>query len=126
MSKLHPDYSVHDPRGWCGDPTRGAAMGRRCYHVENPEEYAGRIYVARVPLDAGGYDPNGTYFGSPDWGQLHRAGSTDLGPLYWAHDADCEVDFVFRVPIGVWDERADWRRKAVAHVRAIYPKARVR
>lgn len=102
-----PDYSTHDPRGWCGDPKRGAAMGRGTY--EGDRDFAGRIYLRRVYLDQGGYDRNGTYFG-------HGA------PLYWCASEDDPND-------GITIDRmlrAGTRAQAVAQVRAWYPKAKVR
>ncbi len=100
-----PDYTRHDPKGWCGDIRRGAAMGRHTYAGE--PAFAGRLYVRRVRLDSGGYDPNGTYFGS---------GPGTL-PLYWVASEDCEIDRMLR---------ARDRAEAVAQVRALYPAARVR
>ena len=99
-----PDYKTHDPKGWCGDPKRGAAMGRHSYHAEDPTTFAGRLFMRRVRLDSGGYDPNGTYFGVGN-------------PLYWVSSEDSAVDFMLR---GVDREaaRADVLRK--------YPKAKIR
>lgn len=97
-----PDYSTHDPRGWCGDITRGAALGRPT--VRGPAEYAGRLSLQRVRLDSGGYDRNGTYFGHGD-------------PLYWYADSDGTIDGMLRAK-----DRADAR----AAVLAMYPSAKVR
>ena len=93
-----PSYSTNDPRGWCGDPRRGAAMGRDSVHAP---DYAGKLYLRKVQLDQGGYDPNGTYFGT---------GS----PLYWCASADGDVDFMLR---------AASRNGAKAEVRSRYPQA---
>ena len=30
---MRPDYTTNDPKGWCGDPARGAALGRPSYHA---------------------------------------------------------------------------------------------
>ena len=73
------DYSTNDPKGWGGDPRRGAALGRPT--IKGVPH--GTIRVQRSPLDRQGYDRNGTYFGS---------GS----PLYWISDEGGEVDFVER------------------------------
>lgn len=95
-------YKVNDPLGWCGDPRRGAAIGRPAIKPET--EYAGELRVRRVPLDDG-YDPNGTYFG---------AGS----PLYWVFDPDAgEVDLMLR---------ASCRHDALAQARKLFPQARIR
>lgn len=96
------DYKSNDPRGWCGDPKRGAALGRPSIHAH--EHFSGRLTLRRVRLNQGGYDVNGTYFGQ---GQ----------PLYWCASADGDVDFMLR---------ADSRAKARATVLARYPLATVR
>ena len=73
------DYSTHDPKGWCGDPSRGAALGR----VTIKGEAVGGLTVRRSPLDRQGYDRNGTYFG--------------FGlPLFWVTDEGGEVDYMER------------------------------
>lgn len=99
-----PDYSTHDPRGWCGDPRRGAALGRP--HVMSaPRDFAGRLFISRVRLDAGGYDKNGTYFGH--------------GPpsLYWVASEDGDIDFMLRA-----NSREDARESALRE----YPDAKIR
>lgn len=95
-----PDYKTHDPRGWGGDPKRGAALGRPSY--TGGRDFAGKLYLRRVRLDSGGYDANGTYFG--------------LGnPLYWLASDDGSIDRVFRA--------AD-RDLAKKYARDLYPNAR--
>jgi len=78
-----PSYSDNDPRGWCGDPSRGAALGRSTYHAEDPAEFTGKLYIARIILD-GDYDINGTYWGGGG------------NPLFWCASEDGEVDYVIR------------------------------
>ena len=73
-------YSTRDPKGWCGDPSRGAALGRATFKGDA----RGQISVARVHLDSGGYDRNGTYFGA------------GRRKLFWVSDESGEVDYVFR------------------------------
>jgi hypothetical protein len=99
-----PSYKTHDPRGWCGDPKRGAAFGRHSYHlpVNDTVYFTGKVHLRRVNLDSGGYDPNGTYFGIGE-------------PLYWCANEDCTVDFVLR---------ASTREEAKRQVRKTYPSAR--
>jgi hypothetical protein len=97
-----PDYKLHDPRGWCGDPSRGAALGRASFYGD--PNFAGPLTLQRVHLDDGGYDVNGTYFGS------------GREPLYWCASDDCEIDFMLRA--ASWDAAAD-------QVRARYPRAKV-
>jgi hypothetical protein len=94
-----PNYKTHDPRGWCGDPKRGAALGR-CY-ING--EYDGRPMVLQhIRLDSGGYDVLGTY-----WGLGER--------LYWAASQNGEVELTFR---------ANNRDSAKAYVRGRYPEAK--
>jgi hypothetical protein len=98
-----PSYKTHDPKGWGGDPKRGAALGRSDYDVKKPAEYTGKIEVHLVPLDTGGYDPNGTYFGT---------GS----PLFWIASEDGQID---------WVSRYKNPHDALEEVKALYPKATV-
>jgi hypothetical protein len=77
-----PDYALHDPKGWCGDPRRGAAMGRGHY-LDEPDDFDGKIYIREINLSSGGYDSNGTYFGHGD-------------PLYWVASSNCSIDYVVR------------------------------
>lgn len=98
-----PDYSRNDPKGWCGDPSRGAALGRPTIKEES-KEYSGRLYLWHMRLDAGGYDKNGTYFGIGE-------------RLYWCANEDHTVDFMLR---------AAAREDARAQVLKEYPKAKVR
>ena len=48
-----PDYSKNDPKGWHGDPSRGAALGRSTIHDE-PTDYAGSVTLRKVKLDSQG------------------------------------------------------------------------
>jgi hypothetical protein len=77
-----PSYRTHDPRGWCGDPSRGAALGRQTVH-DAPRDEPVKLTLRRVRLDRGGYDTIGTYFGT---------GS----PLYWYASDDGRIDGVLR------------------------------
>lgn len=99
-----PSYSTNDPRGWCGDPTRGAALGRPT--IKGSPDFAGKLYLKRVYLNQGGYDSNGTYFG---------AGK----PLYW-YASDDGTD------AGTIDGmiRAETRERAKRGIWYLYPKAR--
>jgi hypothetical protein len=95
-----PSYSKRDPKGWCGDPKRGAALGRTPLHGE--ADYAGKIHLQRVYLDNGGYDRNGTYFG-------HGA------PIYWYATSDETIDGTLR---------ATSRDLAKADILKRYPNAK--
>ena len=98
-----PDYNTNDPKGWCGDPTRGAALGRSTIQ-DKPKEWEGKLTLRRSYLDSGGYDKNGTYFGVGE-------------PLYWCANEELTVDFILR---------ADTRESARAQVLKKYPNAKVR
>jgi len=95
------DYKTHDPRGWGGDPARGAALGRPSIMGELSEGEA--LNIVRKQLDDGGYDENGTYFGIGD-------------PLFWVASEDGEVDYVMR---------AKNISEARAQVKADYPNAEI-
>jgi hypothetical protein len=97
------DYKLRDPKGWCGDPRRGAALGRS--HVEGDLKYAGKMALRRVYLN-GDYDSLGTYWGG-------GGGS----PIYWYASEDEGQTIEGTV-------RAKSRADAKAQVRAMYPNAR--
>lgn len=100
---MKPDYKTNDPKGWCGDPTRGAALGRVTVQEEH-KSWDGKLSLRRIYLDNGGYDRNGTYFG-------------DGGPLFWCANKDGTIDFMLR---------ASSRGEAREKVLLTYPNARVR
>ena len=97
-----PSYATHNPRGWCGDPKRGAALGRPD-RLGDPG-YAGVLTLRRVRINADGYDGLGTYWGLG-------------GPLWWFASADHYIDRT------VW---AKDREAARAFVLRHYPNAKVR
>jgi len=105
MAPELPDYSTRDPKGWAGDPRRGAAVGRPTVQKGDPETFTGKLVLREVPLNDGGYDRNGTYFG--------------LGPpLYWCAGGDGDehdIDYMLR---------ASDREAAKRKVRERYPNAR--
>lgn len=80
----------------------GADMGRREQHADNKAEPI-KLRLARVPLDAGGYDSGGAYWGV---GQ----------PLYCAWDEETELQIFFR---------ASNREAAKRVARETYPNARL-
>lgn len=53
-------YEKNDPKGWGGDPSRGAALGRRDI---TPAPPFGTVIVQEIRLDRYGYDALGTYWG---------------------------------------------------------------
>lgn len=106
---MAPDYKSNDPQGWCGDPKRGAALGRPTVK-DAPKDFAGKLHLRRVHLGSGGYDSNGTYFGI---GQ----------PLWWVA-ADSETPGVFGYSIDFM-LRAPNRESAKTTIRVLhYPNAR--
>jgi hypothetical protein len=104
VKKVRPgyDYKRNDPGGWCGDIRRGAAMGRHSYAPADPATWEGKLYVSRIHLDSGGYDPNGTYYG--------HGGD----PIFWVRDATYTVDY---------NMNARNRIRALGIVAKEYPKA---
>lgn len=98
-----PDYGTFDPKGWGGDPSRGAALGRPTIKDEG-EDYSGRLFLREMRIDHQGYDKNGTYFGVGK-------------PLYWCANDEGTVDFMLR---------ASDRSTAREEVLKEYPQAKVR
>lgn len=99
---MKPDYALRDPKGWCGDPKRGAALGRP--GKVGDKKYRGKIGLYRVALDSGGYDRLGTYFGIG-------------GPLYWYVSLDEDQTIEGHL-------RASGRTEAKKKIREEYPLAR--
>ncbi len=95
-----PSYSTRDPKGWCGYPKRGAAMGRPSKHADDAEAPI-KLVLRLIRLDSGGYDANGTYWGG--------------GIIYWYADGDGKVDATLNAR-----NRTDAKEK----VRELYPNAR--
>jgi hypothetical protein len=77
-----PSYEHNDPKGWCGDPRRGAALGRGGPRGD-ASTFTGTLYVKYVGLDPQGYDRLGTYWG-------------DGKPIFWVADENNQVEFTFR------------------------------
>ena len=101
-----PNYGDNDPRGWCGDPSRGAALGRGDVHAIDRSAPV-KLYLRRVQLDGGGYDTNGTYFGGGE-------------PLYWYADGNGQIDAVTRqAPIWALQLRARGRGRVLDAVPAL-------
>jgi hypothetical protein len=99
------DYALHDPKGFCGDPRRGAAMGRSCYQ-DHPDDYSGPIRIRHIKIGSQGYDCLGTYFGHPP----------DSTRPYWVASPDCKIDYVIL---------ASSRSAAEKDARARWPNARI-
>lgn len=86
--------------GWCGDRKRGAGMGRGSTPGLALAEH--KLYLRHIPLNRGGYDPGGAY-----WGLGER--------LYWACNAANTVEHFFRAR-----DRNDAKRQ----MRDEYPKVK--
>jgi len=99
---MGPKYSKNNPRGWCGDPRRGAALGRPTIR-NHDSSYVGTIHISHVRLDADGYDPYGTYFGIG-------------GKMYWISSDDGGLDYMER-GVTIWD--------VISKVEADFLKAKV-
>lgn len=99
----NPSYGTNDPRGWMGDPKRGAALGRP--DRVGDAGYSGVIHLRRVRIDADGYDGLGTYWGLGD------------RPLWWFACANNYIDRTVR---------ARTREEARDFIVARYPNAKVR
>jgi len=54
-------HGIPPDRGYMGDRSRGASLGRA--NVRGDHETRARFYLRKMPLDAGGYDVGGTYWG---------------------------------------------------------------
>jgi len=92
--KLSKAYSIY-----------GASMGRRAYHGNT--ETTARFSVTYVPLDNGGYDNGGAYWGTGE--RLWRAFAE-------CADSECgQIEFFMR---------ARSRQDVIAEVRKQYPQAR--
>ncbi len=78
----NPSYDKRTPRGWMGDPQRGAAMGRSDKHGD--ADFAGDIILRPVALvEDDAYDRFGTYW--------------DVGaPLFWYASRDNSIDACIR------------------------------
>lgn len=94
-----PNYKTNDPRGWGGDPKRGAALGRNDKHTS--ADFAGELTLREIHIDQEGYDDNGTYWGTGD-------------PLYWYANEEGTIDACIR---------ATKREIAMMAVRDEYPRA---
>lgn len=80
----------------------GAPMGRPTRAQGDVLPSDPPMYLRRIPIDSGGYDRGGAYWG--------------LGqPLYWACNHDADVELFFRAPNRV---------SAMLMVREDYPDAR--
>lgn len=99
---MRPNYLTNDPKGWCGNPRAGAAHGRHTIIEVDKEHWYGRLYMSVVPLNSGGYDRLGTYFGLGD-------------RIYWVAGARGDIDFCVR---------AKNRTDAKKQVRELLPHAR--
>jgi len=111
-------FHEHLSHGWCGDPSRGAAMGWSLT-PKAVDTVPVKCRLFQVRLDSGGYDPQGYYYGL---GQtLWECQPEDLPgqPEY-----DVEVANRGEIPREPFRFRAGNRREAMDVVRESYPNAR--
>jgi len=87
----------------------GASMGRDNDSPGNFVDVPGGCRLRRVPLDAGGYDEGGAY-----WGHSYMRGVW-REPLYLLETEDARMFFRVRVPSYCASDRAC----AVAHCKAL-------
>jgi hypothetical protein len=85
-----PTYGKNNPRGWCGDPRRGSALGRSNIFLEDPLTFEGAIWIAPVRVRWDGHDHLGTY-----WGLSPNGGSRN--DLFWVANAYQTIDAVISV-----------------------------
>lgn len=100
MAKVLPDVSVK----------YGAPMGRGSI-IEYPTHGSPLLYLRRVPLDSGGYDSGGAYWGLGD-------------PLYVAFNDEYVERGCERSGEVFLTFRASTRDDAKQQIRTIYPAAR--
>lgn len=89
----------------------GAPMGRPSIHDVLPDETLGKFELRRVPLNQGGYDSGGAYWGTPS-------------NLYHTRAFVNYTGLEGRGGMVEWFLRADSRDAAKAAVRKRYPTAR--
>lgn len=99
-----PSYKHNDPKGYCGDSTRGAALGRHTIR-EKDNGYDGFAVLRKVRMSAAkDYDILGTY-----WGHMNGL------YIWWCATKDYEIDFCVR---------ATSKESAEDEVRRYYPNIR--
>lgn len=89
-----PQYNTNDPKGWMGDPQRGAALGRFTKH--NTKDFEGKITVRRVHLDPEGYDRLGTYWGHHECLFWYASGDGTIDATTRAKDYDAACLVILR------------------------------
>lgn len=99
---MRPSYSTNDPKGWMGDPRRGAALGRPT--IAGSRDYTGKLYLSAIQWRDYDYDVNGTYFGF-----------TRGTNIFWCASPDGTIDRMYRAT-----SREDAKRQVLAD----YPNAR--
>ena len=80
----HPDLKVGEGAGWCGDPSRGAAMGR-----PSADHMEGVIKIQPMEMVDGAYDKGGTYWG---------CGSHEMGFMYVLEDSEGNQAYLRIIP----------------------------
>jgi hypothetical protein len=93
-----PDFTTNDPKGYGGDPSRGAALGRPTVIDVDRENFYGKAFLRKMKMSpCGAYDDNGTYWG---------ANIDGIGDMYWCATHGLTVDFCVRA-----QDRKDAKKK---------------
>jgi hypothetical protein len=135
---------LQDDLGWCGDPRRGASMGRRGRNEPGGDS---KFTLRRVPVDSGGYDRGGAYWGigSPLYWYSNQAGTQEgyfrldrslikrneaACSAYWDNPGITKKEFLKAFPNGglyvdyiFTSDRLRDRLIAKAQLRGMFPNA---
>lgn len=76
--------------GWCGNPARGASMGRESIHIDPDEPQQAEL--VRVYVNSQGYDPGGSYWGTG--APLFELATEDGSQFFRAYDREDAVAYV--------------------------------
>ena len=66
----------------------GAPLGRQSWNDNKAEPYQGKMYLSRIPLDSGGYDSGGAYWGVGQRLYGYAAADDSINGFFRAYDRD--------------------------------------